>query len=491
MRPGLQVLIAAVLVTLLAGAGALGGDLLGYSGAEVHGHAWVQWWHGEALPAWPGGTSLAAGAEAWPVIDPLTTGLGAVLGRSFGYTAGWNLVVLLGVFGAFLGGAALARREGGNPLVGGVVVALGPAFLGSAASGLTEDLALGLLAGALAVVLGPGMLCAVLGGLMLGLLAWCGPYLAWMGAVVALGLGLAQWRRWKHWLVAGAVALAVALPAAWLQADRAGDAAGVTVEQHEPQWRINPWRGADLASFVTPGRVTPEGLVRIHPGYLGFVALGLGLLGGRSRWWFVLLGALLLAPGDALRFAGEPLGVSNPFAWLLDRMPFGSAFHHHGRFLLVGSLGLAVVASRVAQRWPRWGWALALAVALEVLLLSPAPLPLPTAESEVDPIWFEVTEGPVVPVPSAGPGVHFQAPLYAQRAHGQVLEIVPNRPGLSPAVQGTELGRWLGHPVGPPPEVTELPWTLVVREDLVPTVEAALGPPDVEASGGAIWRQGS
>ena len=489
MRPAHQVLIAAAAVTLVAGFGALSGELLGYSGAEVHGHAWVQWWHGEALPSWPAGTDLAAGAEDWPVIDPLTTGLGAGLGRAFGYTAGWNLVVLLGIFGAFVGGAALAWREGGQPLVGGVVVALGPAFLGSAASGLSEDLALGLLAGALAVVLGPGMLCAVVGGLLLGLLAWCGPYLAWMGALVAVGLALSDRKRWTHWLVAGAVALSVALPAAWMQSDRVGAGAGVTVEQQEPQWRLNPWRGADLASFVAPGRFSPEGLIRIHPGYLGFLAIGLGLLGGRSRWWLVLGGALLLAPGDAVRFAGEPLGLSNPFAWLLDRMPFGEAFHHHARFLLVGSLGLAVVASRGANRWPRWSWALALAIGLEMLLVAPAPFPLPTTNSEVDPIWSRVTEGPIVPVPSAGPGVHFQAPLYAQRVHGQRLEILPNRPGLSPQVQSTELGRWLGHPEGPAPVVEELPWTLVVREDHVSALEAALGPPDIVAEGGAIWLQ--
>lgn len=489
MRPGLQVLIAASVVTLLVGFRAFGGDLLGWSGAEVYGHAWVQWWHGEALPSWPGGTSLAAGAEAWPVIDPVTTGLASVTGRAFGYTAAWNGMVLLGIFGAFVGGAALAWRNGGHPLVGGVVVALGPAFLGSAASGLTEDLALGLLAGALAVVLGPGMLCAVGGGLLLGLLAWCGPYLAWMGAAVAIGLAWTQRKRWKHWLVAGAVALVVALPAAWMHMDRVGGDSGVTVEQHEPQWKLNPWRGADLASFTTPGRFQPEGLIRVHPGYLGFVALVLGVLGGRCRWWWVLLGAVLIAPGDALRFAGEPLGVGNPFAWLLDRLPFGSAFHHHARFLLVGSLGLAVVASRGAQRWPRWGWACAVGIALEMLLLAPAPLPLPTTSSTPDAIWSEVESGPVVPVPSAGPGVHFQAPLYAQRAHGQPLAILPNRPGLASEVTSTELGRWLAHPQGPAPAVEELPWTVVAREDHVARLTDALGEPDVVVDGSAIWHR--
>ena len=121
--------------------------LLAWAGGEVYGHAWVQWWHGLALPGWPSGTDLARGTEVWPVIDPLTTGLAALLGRLVGWTVAWNGVLLGSVALAFVGGAVLARRYDGDPLVGGTVLALGPVFLGSLASGLTEDFSLGLLGG--------------------------------------------------------------------------------------------------------------------------------------------------------------------------------------------------------------------------------------------------------------------------------------------------------------------------------------------------------
>ncbi len=493
--------VGALGAALLAGARLLWGrGLLGYAGGEVYGHAWVQWWHGQALPDWPSGTELAAGADPWPVIDPLVTGLGALLGRGLGYTAGWNLVVLVGFAGAFLGGAALARREGGLPWVGGAVLATSTALIGSAASGLTEDLALGLLAGALALLLAPSMGLALLGGALLGLLAWTGPYLAWMGGVVALGLGAhGIWRdrdSWKRWLGAALVALCVAWPAAWLQGERlsgAGHRGGQLLEQSEPLWRVNPWHGVDLASFVAPGKVDLSGrpLLRLHPGYLGFVALGLALYGRRSRWWAVLLLGLVLAPGEQLRLLGEPLGVANPFAWLLDQVPLGGLFNHHGRFLLIGQLGLAVLAARGAARLPGRAWlgpALALAVALEILLVSPAPLPLPLTDDRIDPIWEQVSAGPVLPVPAAGPGVHFQQPLFEQRAHGQALVIEPNRPGYPPGVTRSELGRWLGavH-LEPPAELSGLEATLVVRGSHVPHLTEVLGPPDVEAEGGAIW----
>ena len=88
-----------LLCAAIAGAGLLGGgpSLLGYSGAELYGHAWVQWWHGESLPGWPAGTELAVGADPWPVIDPLPTLLGALGGRLVGYTWSWNLLGLLAV----------------------------------------------------------------------------------------------------------------------------------------------------------------------------------------------------------------------------------------------------------------------------------------------------------------------------------------------------------------------------------------------------------
>ena len=46
-------------------------DLIGSSGGEVYGHAWMHWWRGEALPQWPQGTDLAIGSKQAPAIDPL------------------------------------------------------------------------------------------------------------------------------------------------------------------------------------------------------------------------------------------------------------------------------------------------------------------------------------------------------------------------------------------------------------------------------------
>ena len=66
------------------------GELLGYYGAEVWGHAWSHWWRGEALPHWPEGTDLVYGAKVWPAIDPLPTLISGGLGRVFGYAFGYN-----------------------------------------------------------------------------------------------------------------------------------------------------------------------------------------------------------------------------------------------------------------------------------------------------------------------------------------------------------------------------------------------------------------
>ena len=73
--PSRRVLLLALLVAALAGLRLVGTPgLLGYGGAEVYGHAWVQGWHAAALPAWPAGTDLAEGTAIWPVSDPKYTG---------------------------------------------------------------------------------------------------------------------------------------------------------------------------------------------------------------------------------------------------------------------------------------------------------------------------------------------------------------------------------------------------------------------------------
>ena len=502
-------LLTALALMALAGARLLWEPgLLGFHGGEVYGHAWVLSWHAAALPDWPAGTDLALNTERWPVIDPLPTLLASIIARIFGLIAGYNAWILASVGLAFLGGATLARREGGDPWVGGLALALAPALAGSLASGLTEDGAVGLAALGLAFAGDREPKRAALGGLCLGLLAASGLVLAWTAALAATGFALVSIIRERHniktWLLSGGVAVLMAIPVALLQGDRlsgVGHHTGKAPELVEPLWRLNPWRGVDLFSFLAPGPQDPgDALVRMHPGYLGLVALALAAFAGRNRWWAVLVGAVLVAPGLRLSAGGQPLGMSNPFAEALAALPFGALLNHHGRMLLLGAVALSVLAAKGAARLaPRLGRASPLLPALlvaDLLLLSPLSLPLPVAEADPPDIASKLgslSPGPVLVLPVSGPGVHPQRPLLDQRAHHRALLINPNRPGLPDTLTRNAAARWLSslafHDPAPAPSSLQLPGVAVLLVDApyVPAVEAVLGPPDVRGEDAAAW----
>ncbi len=522
-----------MLVALLLGGAALplllqaGEPVLAWRGGEVWGHLWTWWWHGASLPAWPAGTNLAMGADPWPAIDPLPALLGALACRALGITTAWNLVALAAIGGAFAGGWWLARRAGGEGLVGGLTLAMAPIFLGSLLSGLSEDLAIGVLAVAVGLVVipepsgaapSPPWRWVVTTGGTIGLLAWCGPYLAWMGAMTATVAGVVHLARrpgrWPRWLIAAALALALALPPLLSHGDRAitgiGHHAGTPTVQFEPLWRVNPWGAADLASFAAPGpaHLPKDAVVRLHPTYLGLAVLALALAGGRSRWWWLLAVSLLLAPGEQPAWLGQPLGVTNPFAASLDWLPGGARLNHHARLFLLGQLGLVVLAARGAARLgTRLGRpalvaaAACLLVCMDYGLLAPVPWPLPTADAEAPDFLAETEDlspGVLLWIPLGGPGLSPQRPLLDQRAHGRVLALDPNRPGPPPRMPRSPLGRWLAS-LGRDPgallpdnrSVTPLldeGWTvLAVAAPLHQRVAEALGPPDIEGEDGAAW----
>ncbi len=496
-------LLGAVVAVLLVGGSLWTAEepvLLAWAGGEVYGHAWVQWWHGLALPGWPSGTDLARGTEVWPVIDPLTTGLAALLGRLVGWTVAWNGVLLGSVALAFVGGAVLARRYDGDPLVGGTVLALGPVFLGSLASGLTEDFSLGLIALALALLRDPAPARTLAGGALLGLAAWCGLVLAWFGALAAVVIHFGDLRspeRRGPIIGAAALALLLVLPAGLLQGPRLGGEghrSGEVPAMEEPLWRVNPWHQADLASFFVPGPAPLESddLVRLHPVYLGWIPLLLAIRGGRSRWWVLLGIAAVAATGSRLNFAGQPLGVAGPGGWLLDRLPYGELVNHHARAMLVGQLALAVLAARGARAWDRLPAPLiALGVALELAFVSPVGLPLPVTPATVPAVFEGLPpgQGGVLTVPVAGPGVHFQRPLYEQRAHGRPIPVDPNRPGTPYRVFEAGLS-------GKAVDLEEARFELrkfggielvVARPGHQEAVEALFGPPQQDTESGAVW----
>ncbi len=506
-----------------------GEPLLAWRGAEVWGHAWTWWWHGEALPAWPDGTSLATGAASWPVIDPLPALLGAGISRAAGPVVAWNAMALAGIAGAFAGGRWLSRRVGGSGAVGGLVLAMGPVFTGSLLSGLSEDLAIGLLAVAVGLVVKPPALgpsasatswrWAIAAGCSLGLLAWCGPYLAWLGAATAVVAGLTHLirapRSWSRWLVAGLIAAALAVPPLLAQGARAitgaGHRSGVHLGQAEPLWQLNPWGQADLLSFLTPGAIAlpADAVIRLHPTYLGLGVLLLASLAGRSRWWWLLLAALLLAPGEQLHWLGQAHDLSNPAALALDWLPGGALLNHHARLFLLGQVALAALAALGAQRLatrPRWRPRLvlplaALLVMVDYGLLAPVPWPLPAAQAQSPDFLGEL--GPLNPgmllwLPTGGPGLSPQRPLLDQRAHGRPLALNPNRPGAPTWLPRSPLGGWLAAlgrtPGAPPPADRDVQplidhalRVLAVAAPLDRAVAAHLGPPTVQGQDGAAW----
>ena len=152
----------------------------------------------------------------------------------------------------------------------------------------------------------------------------------------------------------------------------------------------------DLASFWLPGPPSTwagrfEGVWAVYaaqnrePGasaYLGYVALGLAAAGvglgrrGRVGWWLAVgLGFALLALGPQLQAGGRVLELPLPYALLARIFPAFSITGIPGRFVVMTSLALAVLAaaglaglSRHLGPYGRLAWlAAALLVGLEYL----------------------------------------------------------------------------------------------------------------------------
>lgn len=473
-----QVAVAAALgfglAILLVGPAWWSGAYVGSAGAETYGHAWVQAWAADAWPAWPTGTDLAAGAQPWPILDRAPTWVVAGLARAVGLRHAWTLLVVAGIVLAAVGGDALARAWGGVRCVGAVAVPTMPIWLGSLTSGLTEDLAIGGLALALAAAKEGRWVRA---GLAVGALAWCGLYLAWMAAVGVGVLGVvAVVRRrggWRAMAAGAALAAALVLPAAApFAAQLGGGGAKAPPPMTEPRWALNPWRGADLASFVAPGKVDVQGVaVREHPTYLGFATLGLAVVGGGPGGWLAVGACAAASLGDAVSVAGTPTGWANPAAAALHRLPMGDRFRNHARLMLLGQLVLVAMASRGAARLAghrRWvGVAAAVVLGVETGVLSPARMPLPGTPAASPAIYARLGEAPPdLPLRVVG-APNPQAPLFDQRAHGRRLLNGPNRPD----------------PGRPRPESE----VVVAFGDAVARLSGELGPPDATAEGAAAW----
>jgi hypothetical protein len=540
-----DLVIGVVVAGVAVGPAARVGALAGSSGAEVYGHAWVQSWAAAQWPAWPTGTTMAAGSSARAIIDPLPTWLVGGLSQLIGPTAAWNAWIAASIVLAALGGAALARVTRGVPEVGAIGLATAPIFLGSLTSGLTEDGAIGLVALALAA---QRERRGVLAGALLGMAAFCGLYVAWLGGVAAAALG--AWQLWQALqaqrhengrATGGPEAApdvrraapnpgehdrggAPAEPAdgpgfAHVRPARFGGAPGSAAEPplrrvafmlataaciaavgafvasepfrsrldgaghrtasrgapppSEPLWRANPWRGADLATFLAPGDPDTRGAyVREHPVYLGYTTLALAAT-VPSPAWIAVLACATVAPGEQLAWMGRPLGVTNPAIAAFRALPLADRFNHHARVMLLGQLVLVTLAARGAARSARVATLAPLALTAEALLLAPSRLPLPATSADTPAIYAALSalpEGPVSVSGAAGPGIHPQELFFDQRAHGRRLLHSPDRPSDGAPTPGAVF------------VVLGDPGSARVRE----TVER-LGLPTVATADGAAW----
>ena len=158
------------------------------------------------------GTHLAVGVESFPAIDFLPLMLLGWIARWFSPLAAHNIWVILCCALAAYGGKKLAESVNGNPLFGAMAVAWSAPFLGSISSGLTEDMALGLSALALAAARRNLMLAAC----WTVAAAAAGLVLGWLTGALLLGYMLLHPHPWKQRFSAAGILAAGSAPLLWL-----------------------------------------------------------------------------------------------------------------------------------------------------------------------------------------------------------------------------------------------------------------------------------
>jgi hypothetical protein len=478
---------------------------------------------------WADLLSAPDGQAFWPV-DPVLQ-LGAVpLSAMVGDATAWALVLGLLSFSTGLGAYGAARYAGGGVpagLASAAMLQLNPLWLRHAAEGVTEVLALGLVA--IAGVAGwhacrtggvrPLLVFAVAAGAVAGV----SPYYA-VFTMAAVIVAVAARPRRRHLAVVATGLAACALVAVPLVVTELGDG-GRMSGMWAGGYRLVPdelVRFSDQGLVSVPRRPTGFGdgtrpwfswVVQWHGGVAATVVLIAGLLSPRARFLAgIALVWLALGPGwtSVATLAGRP-DVASPLAWAAGSLALGNP----SRLAVVPVVAAPFVLG-LAGRGP-WLAALVGALSLVSAVVELPPLRLPAVHADPLDDLAAVIDGPVATFPSGDPPLWHPSAwpketLWLATHHGGPTGSDYGRGGL-PAdgpllvrlsqVSGVALGRAAAETLLPSDD--RAMWAslqtrgytrvLVVRRGLTASqwqavagwLETQAGPPIREVDGGAVW----
>ena len=425
-------------------------ELLGFSNAEVYGHVWSQSWRLNDLPESLMGTDLTVGTESFPLIDPIPTILTSIWSTFLGLNGAYNLLFIASILACAWSGSQLAELEQGHILTGSLVLSTSPIIWGLFNSGLTEDWGVVLTIGSMIALYKSRV---VISGLLLGATAYWGLVLGWMSAIFLSLVCIVIRKDVRSLVKILGVALVSVVPLMILHSERLmleGHRTGGTLPaQIDPLWMLNPWHQTDLASLLWMGSTHfSDGIIRLHPAYLGWVALVLAIRSQAWRWWLLFTVFLGFALGPNIYWTGESTGVVNPFSAVLSWLPGGGLLNHQGRWMLMALLCWVVLVSKGVQK--KWGTYLLPCLVVEFLWLSPLGFPFmgtPKIKDSTTLMSLQQFELPnetrVLRIPVRGPGVVFQKALYEQTVHQHPLWLNPNRPNPSEWLQIQSRSVWI------------------------------------------------
>ncbi len=377
--------------------------LLAASDQEAAAHVWGLWaaWQERAplvidtdLISFPDGTSIV-------LIDPLNILLFNLGHALSGPALGYNLVLYIGMVIMGLGGWLLARRAGGDGIVGVIAGQACPSFIASPATGMTEELGVGLTAVFLAALLrfvdGGQARVGAAAAALLALCWYAGPYNGLWAAMLGGAVGLAALRDRPRLLRATAVGVAgmlLTLPMVHaILLRRHQNLPGTARPGALPDpgvpiqggFRGGLPFGGDLLDPLLPVQLTGGEAAISHTAYLGLITLilaGVGLWRWRAGWRWMLgglvfmvlsLGPYLYLGGAMLRYGDQPLLA--PAGLLLLALSGLGQVTRWNRTAAVAHLLLVPLIARIAPG--RWAARLLIAAALLVDALVFAPLAWP------------------------------------------------------------------------------------------------------------------